>query len=103
MEKKYQIQLTVYAKDDIEEIYDYIQNYSIYYAGKTKKEIENRIADLAYMLYMGRKLHNFNNYFLRELIYKSYRIIYSVNSNKIYIRRILRSARFLSPKLIKNI
>jgi len=54
------------------------------------------------MPYMGRKLENFDIFRPRELIYKSYKIIYSIRSNKIYIHRILHSARLLSLNLIKN-
>lgn len=37
LEKRYQIQLSSYAKDDIEDIYNYIKKDSIYYAIKTKR------------------------------------------------------------------
>lgn len=102
MEKKYQIQLFNSAQKDLEDIYNYIKKDSIYYAIKTKKEIEERISQLRYMPYMGRKLENFDIFKPRELIYKSYKIIYSIESDKIYIRRILHSARLLSLNLIKN-
>lgn len=102
MEKKYQIQLFNSAQKDLEDIYNYIKRDSIYYAIKTKKEIEERISQLRYMPYMGRKLENFDIFKPRELIYKSYKIIYSIESDKIYIRRILHSARLLSLNLIKN-
>jgi len=36
----------------------------------------------------------------REIIYKSYRIIYGVKSKIIYVRRVLHSARLLSQNLI---
>lgn len=102
MERRYQIQLSSYAKDDIEDIYNYIKRNSIYYAEKTKKEIENRIYELMYMPYLGKKVDSFYILKPRQLIYKSYKIIYSIHKNKIYIRRILHSARFLSLNLIKN-
>ncbi len=102
MEKRYQIQLSNYAKEDINCIYNYIKQDSIYYAIKTKNEIKNRILELMYMPYLGKRLESFDILQFRELIYKSYRIIYSVNLNKVYIRRILHSARFLSLNLIKN-
>lgn len=69
---------------------------------KTKKEIENRIYELMYMPYLGKELDSFYILKSRQLIYKSYKIIYSIHKNKIYIRRILHSARFLSLNLIKN-
>lgn len=103
MEKeKYPIELTSYAQNDLEDIYNYIKRDSIYYAIKTKRGIEDRISELMHMPYMGRKLENFDIFTPRELIYKSYKIIYSIRLNKIYIHRILHSARLLSLNLIKN-
>jgi len=100
--KKYQIQLFDSAKQDLKDIYNYIKRDSVYYAIKTKNEIENRIVELMYMPYLGSKLDNFDVFGFRGLIYKSYKIIYSIRSNKIYIHRILHSARLLSLNLIKN-
>ena len=102
MVKKYQIQLFDSAKQDLDDIYNYIKRDSIYYAIKTKNEFEYRISQLMYMPYLGRKLDDFDVFGFRNLIYKSYKIIYSVCSNKIYIHRILHSARLLSLNLIKN-
>lgn len=103
MEKCYQITLTNNFKEDISDIYNYIQKDSIYYAEKTKSEIEKRISNLTFTPFMGRRLvdsenHNILN--LREIFYKSYRIIYGVNSEIIYVRRVLHSARLLFPNLI---
>ena len=98
----YQIQLTNYAQYDLDDIYNYIKRDSIYYAIKTKNEIEDRIAELMYIPYLGSKLDNFDFFGFRGLIYKLYKIIYSARSNKIYIHRILHSARLLSLNLIEN-
>lgn len=100
---EYQTELTDEAIDDISDVYNYIQRDSIYYATKTKNEIEKRISNLTFTPFMGRRLvdsenHNILN--LREIFYKSYRIIYGVNSKTIYVRRVLHSARLLFPNLI---
>lgn len=103
MGKCYQIKLTNNFKEDISEIYNYIQKDSIYYATKTKNEIESRISNLTFSPFMGRRLvdsENRNIFNLREIFYKSYRIIYGVNSKTIYVRRVLHSARLLFPNLI---
>lgn len=104
MERYYQIQLTANFFADISDIYNYIQRDSVYYAIKTKNEIGRRILNLTSMPFMGRKLvDSENNNILnqREIIYKSYRIIYGINSKTIYVRRVLHSARLLSQNLIK--
>lgn len=100
---EYQTELTNNAIEDISDIYNYIQRDSIYYATKTKNEIEKRISNLTFSPFMGRRLvdsenHNILN--LREIFYKSYRIIYGVNSKTIYVRKVLHSARLFFPNLI---
>ena len=103
MEKHYQIHVSYKVKEDISDIYNYIQRDSIYYAVKTKNEIERRISNLTFSPFMGRRLvdsENHNIFNLREIFYKSYRIIYGVNSKTIYVRRVLHSARLLFPNLI---
>jgi len=74
---------------------------SLYYADITKNKIVNRIMDLSIFPYLGRKVQIFNNYNIRELIYKSYRIIYEINSNKIYIHRIFHSARLFNKSILQ--
>ncbi len=75
------IKIELDAKENLKEIRDYISKDSIYYANKTVNEIINKTEYLLMFPYMGRKIPEYNNVNLRELIYKSYRIIYRVNSN----------------------
>ena len=56
--------------------------------------------NLRFSPYMGRKVPEYDLVQIRELIYKSYRIIYEVQTNKILIRRIWHSARLLPKQLI---
>ena len=51
--------------------------------------------------YMGRKVHIYNSENMRELIYKSYKIIYEINSNTIYIHRIFHSSRLFNNSILK--
>ena len=69
------------AQEDLDCVYEYIARDSIYYANKTVNEIINKTEYLLIFLYMGRKIPEYNNFNLREIIYKSYRILYRVNSN----------------------
>ena len=80
------------AKEDLKEIKEYISRDSIYYANKTTEEIMNKVTYLSMFPYMGRKVPEYNNSNLRELIYKSYRILYKINS-KIYILNIFHHSR----------
>ena len=90
--------LRLKANNDLSQRYIYISNDSLYYARKTINDILNQIEDLMLFHYMGRKVPEYNINNIRELIYKSYRIIYEVESNKILIRRIWHSSRLLSKQ-----
>lgn len=79
-----QIILKDNAEEDLESIKNYISKDSIYYANKTVNEIINKTEYLSMFPYIGRKIPEYDNINLREIIYKSYRILYKVNSN-IYI------------------
>ena len=63
-------------------------------------EIIKRTNNLENFVYIGRKIPEFNEENKRELIYKSYRIIYEVQLEKIIIHRIWHSARKLLEQLI---
>ena len=80
------------AKENINQIAEYISKDSIYYANKTIEGIVDKIKYLALFPYMGRKIPEYNREKYRELIYKSYRIFYRVNSN-ISILRIVHHSR----------
>lgn len=86
------IELNLSAKEDMKQTEEYISRNSIYYANKTIEEIVKRIKNLSMFPYMGRKIPEYNNINLRELIYKSYRILYKVNSN-IYVLNIVHHSR----------
>lgn len=45
---------------------------------------------------MGRYVPEFNSKEIRELIYKSYRILYTFNSKNIYILRVIHHSRNIS-------
>lgn len=89
-----------FAKGDLIQIYNYIFIDSVYYAVNTINGISRRMDNLEIFPYMGRKVPEYDVYNIRELIYKSYRIIYEVQLNKIIIHRIWHSARILSKQLI---
>ena len=88
------------ASNDLIQIYNYIYQDSIYYSMKTVNNIIDLVNHLEYSPYMGRKIPEFNQENKRELIYKSYRIMYKIEHNKVFIRRIWHSARKLPQQLI---
>jgi len=84
------------AENDVIDIYNYISKDSIYYARKTIREITEKIEYLYVFPQMGRRVQEFPNQEYRELIYKSYKIIYEIDSSTIYIHRIWHSARLVN-------
>ena len=91
------------ANSDLEQIYDFISQDSIYYSIKTIKDIIKKTSILLEYPYLGRKIKEINDEKIREFIYKSYRIIYKIDSNVILILRIWHTERNLKtiniPKL----
>ena len=88
------------ANDNLLQIYNYIYQDSIYYAEKTINKIIELTDYLIFSPYMGRKVLEYEENNIRELIYKSYRIIYEIHIERICIRRIWHSARILPQYLI---
>lgn len=89
-----------FAKVDLIQIYYYIYKASVHYSLKTINDIVDLVNNLEIFSYMGRKVPEYDIYNIRELIYKSYRIIYEVQLDKIIIHRIWHSARNLPKQLI---
>lgn len=88
------------ARIDLINIYNYIYYDSKYYASKTIIEIKNSSEILKLFPKAGRKIPEYNNEEFRELIYKSYRIIYEFSSTEIKIHRIWHTSRLLSKEII---
>lgn len=72
----------------------YIEQDSEFYANKTINEINKRIQNLLLFPEMGRVINEKQN--MRQIIYKSYKILYKFNSNKIYILHIIHHSRDIS-------
>ena len=84
------------ASNDLEQIYCFISQDSVYYSIKTVKQIIEKTKTMLEYPYLGRKNPEINNENIREFIYKSYRIIYKIDSEVILILRVWHSARDLS-------
>ncbi len=84
------------ASRDLDEIKKYISRDSKFYANKTIADIYSKIDNLIYFPYMGRCVPEFNSKMIRELIYKSYRILYMVDSQCVYILRVYHHSRNIS-------
>jgi toxin ParE1/3/4 len=83
------------AKQDLQEIYDYISEDSELYALRLIDKIIERIEVLKKMPKSGKVVLEFESENIRELIEGNYRIIYFIGSEKIEIARIHHGARLL--------
>lgn len=83
------------AHKDIDSIFNYISRDSLKYANETSENIYSRIAELENLPYIGRYVPELTDKCYRELLYKNYRIIYSISDKKniIYIRFVIHNKR----------
>jgi toxin ParE1/3/4 len=70
------------ARFDLKEIIEYIKRDSIKYARLEKKKIVEAIDKLETQPYLGRVVPELDNINTREFIFRNYRIIYRLASNR---------------------
>ena len=98
MAKKYQVNLTQQAQNDLEQIFYYIANDSINNAANFVLQLEKKV----YSLEDFPDLNPFipeNEFFgtdYRHLIYKKYRIVYRIVERSVFILRIFHGAKLLN-------
>jgi toxin ParE1/3/4 len=81
---------------DLKEIFDFISEDSIRYATITVNKIYQRSQVISNNPYIGRKVPEFNEKLLRELILDNYRIIYRIKDDfQVDILRVFHTARSL--------
>ena len=83
------------AKRELKSIRKYISKDSIFYANKTIDEIIERTLMLKYFPEIGKQIE-LDGKIVRQIIYKSYRIFYQIDSNNIYILSIFHHSRDIS-------
>ena len=82
------------AQQELVQIKWYISQDSEFYANKTVNEINKRINNLLIFPEMGKVINEKQE--IRQIIYKSYKILYRFNSNKVYILHIIHHSRDIS-------
>lgn len=82
------------AQQELVQIKWYISQDSEFYANKTVNEINKRIDNLLIFPEMGKLINEKQE--IRQIIYKSYKILYRFNSNKVYILHIIHHSRDIS-------
>jgi toxin ParE1/3/4 len=90
------------AKTDLRAIYDYIANDSRHYAKKVAQDIREKTDILSGLPNMGRVVPEMEDKTIRELSLYSYRIIYEVKNEQVYILTIVHKRQNLQSWNIKT-
>ncbi len=77
-----QLEISDQVRRDITEIYKYIAKDSVKYANETVKNIYSHINVLLKFPHIGRFVAEIPDKAYREILYKSYRIIYTISEEK---------------------
>ena len=83
------------AWTDLEEVAEYIAKDSPHYAGAFVREVRDAARSLTDLAERGRLVPEFNDPSIRELFVRSYRLIYQVTGQTIYIVGFIHGARDL--------
>lgn len=90
------------AKTDLKAIHDFIASDSKYYAKKVTQDIIDRTNIIETYPAIGRKVPEIDDENVREIFAYSYRILYEIKSEKIYIIGIIHGRRdFISTHVYK--
>ena len=97
MTKKYKVNLTQNAQNDLEHIFYFISSDSINNAANFLLELEQKVYSLDTFPERNPLIPE-NEFFgteYRHLIYKKYRIIYRITESSVFILRIIHGAKLL--------
>ena len=105
MAKKYFIKWTAPARDDVNEIIDYISKTNINYATKILESIEKNVKKLDMFPERYRivpELEKYGYLIYREIIVEYWKIIYKIENKFVYIMLIIDGRRNLEDILLKK-
>ena len=81
------------AWDDLAGIAEYIARDSEYYAAAFVQEIKEAAASLSELAERGQIVPELGDPSIRELLVKSYRLVYKVSGNRVVILSLIHGAR----------
>lgn len=97
MAKKYKVNISKNAQNDLEHIFFYISADSINNAKKFVLELEEKIYSLdcfpERFSYIPENIYFGTNY--RHIVHKKYRAIYKIQNNSIFILRVIHGSKLL--------
>jgi plasmid stabilization system protein ParE len=106
MADKYQIKWAAPAREDINEIIDYISQKDTNYAVKILDKIEDHVKQLDLLPERHRivpELERYGYLLYREIIVDYWRIIYKIENNFVYIMLVIDGRRNLEDLILKKI
>jgi len=104
MDKEYDIKWASPARDDINEIIDYIAKTNESFAVKILDKIEENVEKLRTFPTLYRivpELEKYGHYIYREIIVDYWRVIYKIENNLVYIMLVIDGRRNLEDILLK--
>ena len=87
------VEWTQTAKDDLKALWDYIARDSVFYADKFIDELLKATNVLETFPEIGRIIPEIGNSDAREIFHGSYRIMYLISNNHIFITQVIHGAR----------
>ena len=106
MDKEYDIKWASPARDDVNEIIEYIVISNEIYAVKVLDKIEENIEKLKTFPTLYRfvpELEKYGYYIYREIIVDYWRVIFKIENNLVYIMLVIDGRRNLEDILLKII
>ena len=89
------------ARDDLKAIYDYIVKDSKNYAGKVIDDIVESSEQLTEFPKIGRIVPEVEKEYIRELFIYSYRLIYEIKNDDIYVLAVIHGARNFTKEMLR--
>ena len=89
------------AKADLRAIHDFIANDSRHYAKKVTQDIREKTDILERLPKAGRKVPELNDERVRELAIYSYRIIYEIKKQSIFVLAVVHKRRDFQMETIE--
>ena len=98
---EYKVVWTEGALEDVEDIASYIEKDSYYYANSVINKIISITDKLSLFPYSGRKIPEENNENVREYFVYSYRVIYEISNDYVYILAVIHGKRMIDNKIMR--
>ncbi len=90
------------AKADLRSIHDFIAHDSNHYAKKVTQDIAEKTDILDELPRVGRRVPELGNEDIQELSLYSYRILYEIKGQDIFVLAVIHKRRELQPELVER-